>query len=170
MNLDNLEALTTVLLVGSLLMERLVTIIKTLAPSVFGNPGPDPESIYRHDSQGPFVTKESEGGVLKWPHYKRRRIRVLGLVTASSILAACLISLVQSASVCGGWWFFCGGVSYASDQQIHWLLFAILISGGSAFWNQMVGLASALKDLQVAQREDRRPQIIVVDERNPRFQ
>lgn len=158
MDIENVGGFVGVVLAGSLIMERFVAIAKTFFPQFFGEAGPRPEAIYDDDESlrrqevGVFGTKRFSWLVTE--HRRARRRRVQLLVLGTSGVTAWLVAT-------DGW------VSYGPDdakQRVYWLLFALLISGGSAFWTQMVGVAGAIKDLRAEQRSQlSEPRIIVVD-------
>jgi len=67
-------------------------------------------------------------------HDRGRRLMVIGV--------AYLCALVTSWFVAGGWF-----IQYADhSRQLSVFAVALLASGGSAFWTQVVGFASAAKD------------------------
>ena len=195
MQINDLEALVAVVLAGSLVMERLVAIVKTIEPDWFGEPGPDPDAIYRvrdvaltsfvDPGSDWFATMGQRVDGRRWPRLSKllrwaestrfrlrlpparwRRIRVLGVVMLTSVAAALALSGPDSCH----WYDACRVVTY-SDQAIHWAVFALLISGGSAFWAQVVGVVGATKDQLAAQNQAQPPRVVVVDKGDePRFE
>jgi hypothetical protein len=139
MTIGPLSDLVAVVLAGSLVMERGVAIVKTLAPKVFGDPGPDPEAIFKPDpklDRPQRVDPRRKVMGVRW--YHGRRAVVLILVLIMSGLIAYLLSENQR-------------VTYGTAGSMHWIMFAFLISGGSAFWAQLLGFVSAVKDFRVEQ-------------------
>ncbi|MBV5324924.1 MAG: hypothetical protein J0626_06460, partial [Rhodospirillaceae bacterium] len=54
-------------------------------------------------------------------------------------------------------------IQYAPNLTVHWLPFALLISGGSAFWTQVVGYVSAAKDFRAQHSDEGANKVLVVD-------
>lgn len=115
------------LLAISLAGERIVTIVKTMLPKWFAEPSATPGTP-------PPSIKEDQG----------RRLRVQAVAFGACWLAA--------ASLTPNFNFFGeverGGLSLAAP------LVGLLAMGGSAFWTQVLGISSALKDLKRAQATD----------------
>lgn len=145
MNLERADALLTAILAGSLIMERLVTIAKTLLPGVFGDPGADPEASAR------WTHGLAERRIGKYRRSELRRLFVLALVLSSSFITAYLLRDSD------------GRISYAPNSWVPWSLFALLISGGSAFWAQLVGFVSAAKDFRAQHAGAPPEKVFVVD-------
>jgi hypothetical protein len=122
MQLDSISDFAPLALAGSLAMERLVVIAKTMFPwlakPVVAEPG---ESEYDVD--------------------QRRRLAVLSITMTASLATAWLIG--QERSV----WYM-RTISVGPDSSINWLLFGLMISGGSALWTSIVSFASAAKDVR----------------------
>ena len=116
--INDLIALATVMIAISLATERLVIIIKTIAPSLgqerTANGQPDP---------------------------KADRPRML-LVQAISYIAA----FITSSLLTGDWSWKCYEITKTLCLA-PWQL-AVLGMGGSAFWTSIVGYARAVKDIQ----------------------
>ncbi|WP_396215893.1 hypothetical protein [Gemmatimonas sp.] len=121
MQLDSLSDFAPLALAGSLAMERLVVIAKTMFPwlakPVAAEPG---ESEYDVD--------------------QRRRLAVLAITMTASLTTAWLIGQ-------GNVWYM-RTIAVSPDRSINWLLFGLMISGGSAFWTSIVSFASAAKDVR----------------------
>lgn len=163
MILEDLGSLVTVTLAGSLVMERLVVILKTALPSIFGSPGPRPQEVFRMRGIDPtakariFNRRNTDMTIEQW-----RRIKVLGTVLLASFITAGLAATPQP---CWGPEWLCGIVKASPKTEIPWWLYALLISGGSAFWSEILGFLSAAKDLRTAQDRAASPQkaqVIVV--------
>jgi hypothetical protein len=148
MRIADLSSLAAVVLAGSLTMERLVTIVKTVAPRRFAEPVHPPINVSELIAD------------------RGRRLRVLALVFSASLLTAYVLAEPATACKSGA---KCASleVQYGTDLAIPWLLFAFLISGGSAFWANIVGYTSALKDVRIEQKRVTRAatQSIVADNR-----
>lgn len=126
-DLPTLSALAATLLAISLATERAVAILKTLLPEMFE------------------AEKKTDAKEVDLPADRWRRLAV----QAIAYLAAWATSafLVRGMS----WW---DGLTQGSvlDTGLPSALVALLASGGSAFWAQVVGYTSALKDATVARR------------------
>ncbi|MCO4098409.1 MAG: hypothetical protein HEQ38_03210 [Gemmatimonas sp.] len=122
MQLDSLSDFAPLALAGSLAMERLVVIAKTMFPwlakPVVAEPG---ESEYDVD--------------------QRRRLAVLGITMTASLVTAWLVGDRQSN------WYM-RTIAVGPGRTINWLIFGLMISGGSAFWTSIVSFASAAKDVR----------------------
>lgn len=139
----HLDTLVAVVLAGSLAMERLVNLVKTLFPGVFGEPSPvpgGPQSIFANAPRDRYVPRNREQG---------RRLLVLALVYAASFSTAWVLATVGECANQPG--SSCRVVSYGAERM-PWWLYAVLISGGSAMWANVVGYLSALKDVTAEQR------------------
>jgi hypothetical protein len=177
MSIEHLETLIAFVLAGSLAMERVVAIVKTLFPRTFGEPGPAPENIYKEEAfrerkvVAGLKSNESPPGERAEPvdplgksalrvyvKFEARRIYVLALVMGASLLTSYVISTpLPGHSV--------RGIQLGTDQSISFIMFGLLISGGSAFWSQCLGVVGAIKDLKAKQRPMLGPpaQVIVID-------
>lgn len=175
MDFTSLDSLVAVVLAGSLAMERLVTILKTFMPRTFGEPGPAPEDVYKQEA---YDRRSEEGESAKgltratgekdatrrshaveplaqyrvlgavptgYAEFEGRRIKVLLLVLTASVVTAYLLGQPETKDV--PYRFVKAG-----ENRIHWFLFGLLISGGSAFWSQVLGFVSAAKDVRATQR------------------
>jgi len=164
MAIQHLESLAAVVLAGSLAMERLVNLGKTLAPRIFGEPSPvgnAPVSIFDDSAR----TRSTSAARLS---ERYRRLAVLALVYVSSAITAWFIAGDYQACVLHASWFECPAVAYGSADSMPFWLYAILVSGGSAMWANLVGYFSALKDTTAAQRrggvsDTSRAQVLVVN-------
>jgi hypothetical protein len=118
----DLAAVAAVLLALSLTTERLVTVAKTMAPGWFAEPpaGEDTEADPTAD---------------RW-----RRLRVQTVAFASAWLTA---SFLVAPDAAGPMPWLTGSVE---GIGLPVPLVALLASGGSAFWAQVVGYSSAVKD------------------------
>src|SRR3954468_7962620 len=89
MRLDNLQSLVAVVLAGSLAMERVVTITKTIGPSIFGEPGVGPGGVFEvlADARPPMNRLGRA-----WTPEQWRRTKVLALVLGASFGTAWLLS------------------------------------------------------------------------------
>lgn len=141
----HLDTLIPVILAGSLAMERLVNLVKTIAPGIFGEPSPapgGPMSIFAGAPRDRFVPRNREQG---------RRLLVLVVVYGASLVTAWLLATpVGCGSADAG---SCQRViTFGAGDRMPWWLYAILISGGSAMWSNLLGYFSALKDVTAEQR------------------
>lgn len=165
MSFDHLEVLIAFVLAGSLCMERIVAIVKTFFPQTFGEPGPAPENIYKEEAYderkaaGPAKDdKPAPTGRAKpvdpmgksilqvYAKFEARRIYVLMMVLAISLFIGWQVSGTDTTHP--AW------VMFGPNQGIHFVIYALLISGGSAFWSQCLGVISAVKDLKAKQRTE----------------
>lgn len=121
--LDQLGALAALALAGSLAVERLVTIAKTIVPRLTEATSAEPGESEMRADQG-------------------RRLSVLVVTLTASAITAFLVSTD-------------GAIPVGTDTHVPWPLFALLISGGSAFWTSVVAYASAAKDVQQLERKER---------------
>jgi hypothetical protein len=176
MKLDNLQALSAVIMAGSLVMERLVTTAKTVAPRWFAeSPVPNAPAAARPLAEDSDDGADDPGGWDKakaktreflvtgppgatrprqvrseYTTDRNRRLRVLLLVFGASFTTAWVIA---ESSPCGaGSADRCRQVLYGSELAIPWYIFGVLISGGSAFWTNIVGFVSAAKDVRGVQK------------------
>ena len=154
MHLDQLDAFVAIVLAGSLAMERVVTIAKTLLPSTFGPPGPQPTKDVSVVAPTPMESVTSRLAkrrrAFAQDDEQQRRILVLSLVLLSSLVTSWLLS--ERPETCTSWTARCRSVNIGAAVTINWFLYALLISGGSALWTNILGTVSALKDVQVEQR------------------
>lgn len=116
------------LLAISLAGERIVAIFKTMFPSWLAEPSATPGAA-------PVGIQEDKG----------RRLRVqavafVGCWVASATLLPGGFNLVGTLNV--------GGL------ELNVVVAGLLTMGGSAFWTQVLGISSALKDLKKAQAND----------------
>lgn len=110
----------------SLAGERIVEIVKTLAPGWFAAPDPA--------APAPTATED------RW-----RRLRVQGVAFAACWLATASLTEFE----------YFGSLLLTPTRDLPVVLVALLSMGGSAFWAQIIGITSALKDLKQAQVTDR---------------
>lgn len=120
MNPSDLSATVAVLLAVSLATERLVAILKTLAPAW-------------------LAEKPAEAAEVDPAADKGRRLRVQAI--------ALICAWVTAAFLVEGGWDPLGTVALGRMDAPVWLV-GLLASGGSAFWAQLVGWTGALKDLR----------------------
>lgn len=129
MNIDTLTSLVTLLLALSLATERLVTIIKTLFPGTLAD---------EKKTEAQEIDLVSD----KW---RRFAVQIISFVCAwftASFLAKDGFNPV-------------GCVSIGDEEANHcfpiWAL-GMLSTGGSAFWNNILGYTKAVKDIRVQRR------------------
>jgi len=116
-NITDISTLVSVILATSVAGERLVTLIKTFAPSLEGPPGEVPDGSINQ---------------------KTRKI----------------VLMVLSFICCTVTAYFVGLINYIPDPKVpatafklnFWLL-GLLATGGSAFWTNLLGYISAIKDV-----------------------
>lgn len=128
MSINDLSALAAVLLAISLATERLVTIIKTVFPRLADE--------QKTEAQEVDLTRD------KW---RRFGIQVI----------AFLCAWITSAFLAEGGFDLRGNVGITSGEGrllIPVALLAILASGGSAFWNNVLGYTKAVKDIRIQER------------------
>jgi len=118
---ETIGTLASLALAGSLAVERLVTIVKTVFPSL------------------------SEPTRAGWGESDVRVDQVRRLLV---LLVTIVTSQATAFFVTSGDPSWEGQVMFGPDRGIPWPLFGLLISGGSAFWTSVVSYASALKDVQ----------------------
>src|SRR5438045_8772087 len=109
MRLGNLDALVAVLLAGSLAMERLVTVVKTVLPQTFGEPGARPGGVFE-------ILDDTRKGSLWTTQEQTRRLRVLALVFAASFATSYLLSDVRPSCT---WPSPCRDVVYGDNLAIN---------------------------------------------------
>ena len=126
---DTISALVAMLLAVSLAAERVVTIVKTFAPKLLGTA--------RVKADG-----KSEDPVKDRP----RRLVVQLIAFAGAWLTAALLAASTDAART---FDFVGEIQFADNQGLPVLLVALLASGGSAFWNNILGYTKAVKDIRL---------------------
>jgi hypothetical protein len=130
---EQLSAFATTLLAISLATERLVVLAKTLFPALSsGSEAPGPEAV--GGSEGRRLSERA------------RRLTVMGVGFVAAWLTA---GVLADGGQWGGYFanLFLGTVAIA-DHAWPVPVVALLASGGSAFWAQVVGYASAVKDVR----------------------
>lgn len=115
----------------SLAGERIVAIVKTMMPGWFAEP-----AAVAPDAPRPSITAD-----------RGRRLRVQGVAFASCWLAA--------ASLGADGFAFLGSLDMGG-LALPTALVGLLAMGGSAFWAQLLGISSALKDLKSAEASSAR--------------
>jgi hypothetical protein len=113
-------AFAAVTLAASLAMERFVVAAKTAFPWL-------------------AQPKQTLPGQSEMAVDRKRRRSVLGIT-----IVACMVTSLTLAE--GEHWY--SMMVDAGGTQLHWAVFALMISGGSAFWASVVGFASAAKDIR----------------------
>jgi len=143
MQIDQLSELAALLLAVSLATERGVVVLKTIAPRHLAL-----ERTPRKDDQ---LVEEAD----RW-----RRLGILGIAYLIAYAVGLLLADQRTA-------FVFGSVKYgaAGESLPVWLL-ALLASGGSALWTNVVGLTSVLKDLKRGERAATRTTELSVDDPN----
>jgi hypothetical protein len=127
MPIDALNSIVAILLSISLAAERLVTIIKTLFPWL-------------------AVEKKAQAGEIDVSGDKWRRFVVQ--------LIAFVASWVTSAFLADGGFSPLGVLKFGSGVNIisvPVIVVGLLASGGSAFWNGLLGYTKAVKDVRTNQ-------------------
>lgn len=124
----NYGLMIATLLAISLAGERIVVIVKTMFPTWFAEPAATPGTP-------PLSIKQDQG----------RRLRVQAVAFGSCWLAAASLNNFD--------WF---GQSDLSGLSLATPLVGLLAMGGSAFWTQVLGISSALKDLKTTQANNAR--------------
>lgn len=122
MTIDDLAALATVLLAMSLASERLVTIVKTLFPTWLAE-------------EKTVDTQEVDPLQDKW---RRFAVQMIAFVAA----------WITSAFLAKGDLFDLFGYVEFGKKSLPVFVLGMLSSGGSAFWNYVLGYSKALKDAQ----------------------
>ncbi len=130
MAIDTISALVAMLLAVSLAAERLVTIVKTFSPKWLGT-----ARTKGDDKSSEDPTKD-----------RPRRIVVQLLAFAGAWLTAALLAASTDAART---FDFVGEIQFADNQGLPVLLVALLASGGSAFWNNILGYTKAVKDIRL---------------------
>jgi hypothetical protein len=131
--LDAVGALAAEALALSLATERIVTTIKTMAPQSWFAP---PDDAYLKLIKDPASD---------WA----RRVRVQALSFGVALLGACFMTTDGS-----GLSRVIANIELAGTAgfAIPVWIFAFLATGGSAFWTNILGITSIMKDLQSQQR------------------
>lgn len=134
--MGSLQILLTYLLATSIASERLVTIVKTFIPSLA-------EEKKKKDTQ------EIDPRGDKW-----RRISVLGTAIVSSWITVALSAQGNVEAISFGSFLPFAPVEIGT-VSLPLLLVAVLVSGGSALWNNLLGYTKAVKDTkQVTQASE----------------
>jgi hypothetical protein len=110
----------------SLAGERIVAIVKTMMPGWFADP-----AAAAPDAPAPTLTAD-----------RGRRLRVQAVAFAACWMAA--------ASLTPGGFNLLGTLNL-DNLELPTALVGLLAMGGSAFWSQVLGISSALKDLKNAE-------------------
>ncbi|HEX6909479.1 MAG TPA: hypothetical protein VF142_03760 [Longimicrobium sp.] len=121
-------AVIATLLAISLAGERIVAVLKTMFPAWLAEPLATPGTA-------PVGIQDDKG----------RRLRVQAV--------AFLACWVASASLLPGD-FNLVGTLHLGGLALNVVVVGLLTMGGSAFWTQVLGISSALKDLKKAQAND----------------
>lgn len=116
--MENIEIIVAFLLTISLASERMVTILKTVIP-VLAEQG-DPNSAWN------------------------QRWRPLIIQGFTFVFCCATAAMVQGPGT--NW--FTGSVTLVGDRGVPVLVVGLLASGGSAFWNNVLGYTKAVKDLK----------------------
>jgi hypothetical protein len=117
MNITDITKLVSLILAVSIAGERLVTLIKTIFPSLVAPPAT-------------AQTDSSTGGIAK-------KVTLMFLAFLCCWLTASFLHGTFSQTP----------IDLGSIGQIPVFLLGLLASGGSAFWTNILGYVSALKDL-----------------------
>jgi hypothetical protein len=126
----DLSATIAVLLSISLATERLVTIVKTIFPAL-------------------AVEKKTAAGEVALAPDRPRRLTLQGIALAAAwITASFLATGDQPAELT---WNFFGQVQ-AGTLKIWVPIVALLASGGSAFWTQLLQYTGAVRDIAVTRK------------------
>lgn len=118
------------LLAISLAGERIVAIFKTMFPTWLAEPSATPGAA-------PVAIKDDQ-----WRRLRVQAVAFIACWVASGTLATGGFSLMGDIPV--------GGL------ELHVLIAGLLTMGGSAFWTQVLGISSALKDLKTVQANQAR--------------
>lgn len=129
MTFDDITALSTLLIAIGLASERLVTIIKTILPN--------------HLAQ----ERKSENEVADPQKDRGRRIWVIVIAFISAWLTTSFLA--------SGGFDPLGVVVFGAENStsLPVILIAFLSMGGSAFWSNIIGYTSAIKDVKKQQKE-----------------
>ncbi|GAB4052789.1 hypothetical protein [Spirosoma litoris] len=126
MSIDSLTQIVSILLAISLASERFVTAIKTLFPEFFEDEKKTP-------------AQEVDLVADKW-----RRFAVQLIAFLASWFVAGFLTTEK---------FMLGSVSFADGAVLMpSFIVGLLASGGSSFWNNILGYTKAAKDIQIQQR------------------
>lgn len=132
MLIGDLSDLSALILAVSLATERLVVVLKTIFPRALA------------------VEREPVGDELPDEADRARRLTVMAAAYGSALVVSMLIA-GESASVAGLSIPFYVGLG---DARIPVPLLALLASGGSALWNNVVGFTGAVKDIRRLERRE----------------
>lgn len=140
MNIDVLTTFVTVVLGVSLASERLVTMLKSLMPSLLADEKKTP-------------AQEVDLIADKW---RRVVLQVLAFVASWATAAFLADKGADPARIpAWGWQLFHGDVSVGpalSPLHVPVPVMGLLASGGSAFWNNILGYSKAAKDTKQVQK------------------
>lgn len=132
MLIGDLSDLSALILAVSLATERLVVVLKTIFPRTLA------------------VEREPVGDELPDEADRARRLTVMASAYVSALVVSILIA-GDSASIAGLAIPFYVGLG---DARIPVPLLALLASGGSALWNNVVGFTGAVKDIRRLERKE----------------
>ena len=132
MLIGDLSDLSALILAVSLATERLVVVLKTIFPRTLA------------------VEREPVGDELPDEADRGRRLTVMACAYLSALIVSILIA-GDSVSL--------GGLSVPfyvglGDTRVPVPLLALLASGGSALWNNVVGFTGAVKDIRRLERKE----------------
>lgn len=130
MLIGDLSDLSALILAVSLATERLVVVLKTIFPRALA------------------VEREPVGDELPDEADRGRRLTVMAVAYLSALVVSILIA-GDSASFGGVRIPFYVGLG---DARVPVPLLALLASGGSALWNNVVGFTGAVKDIRRLER------------------
>jgi len=130
MGISDLSSTLALLLAVSLATERLVAVVKTVLPEWFAD-------------EKKTDAKEVDLRADRW-----RRVRVQAVAFGGAWMTASLLAGDQNRTPLLEPW----ALVTAGTIQIPAPIVALLASGGSAFWAQLVGYAGAVKDIAVTQK------------------
>ena len=126
----DLSATIAVLLSISLATERLVTIVKTMFPTL-------------------AVEKKTAAGETALAPDRPRRLALQALALAAAWITASFMAASDRPDELT--WNFFGQVQ-AGDLRIWVPIVAILASGGSAFWTQLLQYTGAVRDIAITRK------------------
>lgn len=132
MLIGDLSDLSALILAVSLATERLVVVLKTIFPRRLA------------------IEREPVGGELPDEADRARRLTVMAAAYVSALVVSMLIA-GESANLAGITVPFYVGLG---DARIPVPLLALLASGGSALWNNVVGFTGAVKDIRRLERKE----------------
>jgi hypothetical protein len=127
MAIADFQDLSAAIAAISVATERLVTIVKTAAPRLFAE---------EHKTDAKEVDLHAD----RW-----RRLRVLAVAFLCAWVTTGLLADTTASDV--GWSFHPFGRVTVGSRALSVLFIALLATGGSAFWTQVVGYLGALKDV-----------------------